>query len=362
MEPKGKRGRGRPPSPFAEHRRVAGELRDLLAAETWRTGDVLPSLRQLADRFGSTLSAVRRSVELLRREQRVGLNGRGRLVPLRKGDPGMDGRGLVLLVSGDGLGGPWSGYRAPLTTGLLQGAGAIGAPVLIAHGASLRSTMPDAFLDYPLRGVILMGHFRPAVLRAYEKLPLPVVIADTPAGDHKIHSVCVDNGAMIKDAVLRLAEMGHRRIAFMRFILFSLRDVDPDSGERYAGFVEGCKEAGLPFSRDWVFNVLPTMRPIRGDAFRRLTGPRSKFTAIITGHPEEVVRVARQFKLSVPRDLSVVAVNAKGVPSAFSGPTVDFADLGARVAPLLNQPKLPPLRVRVPAVWQECGSVQKPRD
>jgi len=352
--------RGRPPSPHAEHRRVAGELRSFIAEPGWRTGHVLPSLRELAERLKTTLSAVRQAVELLKLENRIALNARKRLIVSRNDDPAMDGRGMVLIVSSNPLKGPWSAYGGALISGVIQGAADIGAPILIAHEHGLQTAMPVGFLDYPLRGVVLIGHFKPEILRAYERLPVPVVIADTPASDRKIHSVTVDNAAVVKDAVKRLVALGHRRIGFVRYVLYSLREVDPDSKERQAGFLEGCQEAGLPVSSEWIFNALATGKPDL-QTMRRLVGKGSRFTAAIAadGYGASLVqRAAEQFGRSIPRQLSLVAF-AGSTDLTFTGPRVDFTVLGRQAAPLLDQPKDPPIRVRVPAEWYEGGSVLK---
>ncbi|MBI3830824.1 MAG: substrate-binding domain-containing protein [Planctomycetes bacterium] len=353
-----KRGRGRPPSPSAEHRRAADELRHLVASPNRRAGDVLPSLRQLAADLKTSFSAVRQAVEILKKEQRIAVNPRKRLVAMRPFDPAMDGRGVVLIVSADPLSGRWSPYHTALMTGVLQGVGDIGAPMLLAHGVGFRSALPVGFLDYPLRGIILVGHFKPDLLREYERLPLPVVIADTPANEHKIHSVCVDNIEAMRETVKRLAALGHRRIAFIRFILYSLRDIDPDSRERHAGFVQGCREAGLPIASDWTFNMVPNFKASQSSNLRRVVGRGSPFTAVITTSPEYVLQEATEYGKKVPEQLSVVTVNTKGAPARYSGPAVDFTDLGRRAAPLLNQPKSPPIRIRVPTEWHDAGSVK----
>lgn len=354
------RKRGRPPSPHAEHRRVAADLRTFISEPGWRTGHVLPSLRELAGRLNTTLSAVRQAVDLLKLENRIALNARKRLVISRNDDPAMDGRGMVLIVSANPWKGPWGEYSSTLNSGVIQGAADIGAPILIAHEHGLQTAMPVGFFDYPLRGIILVGHFKQEILRAYEKLSIPVVIADTPAGDRKIHSVTVDNVAAAKDAVHRLVQLGHKRIGFVRYVLYSLREVDPDSKERQIGFIEGCQEAGLPVSNDWIFNALATGKP-DVQTMRRLVGKGSKFTAVISADNYGaglVKHAAEQFGREIPRELSLVKFSSKGDLS-LTGPRVDFTALGRQAAPLLDQPKDPPIRLRVPAEWYDGGTALK---
>ena len=354
------RKRGRPPSPHAEHRRVAEELRRFIAEPGWRTGHVLPSLRELSQRLNTSFSAMRQAVELLKLENRIALNARKRLVISRNQDAAMDGRGMVLIVSSSPMKGPWSDYASSLYSGVIQGAADIGAPILIAHEHCLQSAMPVGFLDYPLRGIVLVGHFKPDVLRQYERLAIPVVIADTPVGDRKIHSVTVDNVAAVKHAVEHLVAMGHRRIGFVRYVLYSLREVDPDSKERQTGFLDGCREAGLPVSNDWIFNALATGKPDL-QTLRRLVGKGSRFTAAIAadGYGASLVqRAAELFDRNIPKELSLVSIGGSS-ERTFSGPRIDFVALGRRAAPLLNEPKDPPIRLRVATQWYEGTSVQK---
>ncbi len=349
---------GRPSSPGAEHRRVAIEMRTLLAAGTWHSGEVLPSLRQLAERLGTSFNAMRRAVELLKLEKRIAQNARRRLTAIGGAGPLMDGRGMVLVVSSDPLGGPWSDYRTALNSGVVQGAGDIGAPILLAHGIAMRIAMPVGFLDYPICGVVLVGHFKARLMRQYERLPVPVVIADTPAAAYKMHSVCVDNFGAMKTAVQHLVALGHRRIGFARFILYSLNDVDPDSKERHAGFMQACLEARLPVRTDWTFNVMPGGGV---GSLRRLVDQSSGFTSAIAvdqGIAAQVHRAATKAGREVPRQFGIVTVNGKGFTSQYSGPLVDFVELGRRAAPLLQAPKSPPVRIQVAVGWHEAGSVQ----
>lgn len=271
----------------------------------------------------------------------------------------MDGRGVVLIVSTNPWKAPWSEYSGPLYSGIVQGAADIGAPILIAHEHGLQTSMPVGFLDYPLRGVVLVGHFTSEILRCYERLPVPVVLADTPT-DRKVHSVTVDNITAAKDAVKRLVELGHRRIGFVRFVLYSLREVDPDSKERQTGFLQGCQECGLPVTNDWIFNALPSGKPDL-QTMRRLVGKGSHFTAAIasdTGGANLVKRAAEQFGREIPRQLSLVSFASKP-DRTYSGPRIDFTELGRQAAPLLDQPKEPPIRLRVKSEWFDGGSIVK---
>jgi DNA-binding LacI/PurR family transcriptional regulator len=272
----------------------------------------------------------------------------------------MDGSGIVLVVCSDPLGSPWSAYRLALYSGVIQGAGNIGAPILLAHGVSLRTALPVGFFDFPLCGVVLIGHFKAQHLREYERLPIPVVSADTPVAGYKIHSVSVDNEGAMKLAVQHLVARGHRKIGLVRFVSYSLNDVAPDSKERHAGFLQAARDAGLQVRKDWIFNVLPDSPSSRIRVLQRLVDPRSAFTAAVAVDDicaAAVHEAATKRRRAVPRDFGIVMVNSLNVPSPYSGPLVDFQALGREAAPLLRMPKSPAIRIRVPVDWSEAGSI-----
>jgi hypothetical protein len=71
-----------------------------------------------------------------------------------------------------------------------------------------------------------------------------------------------------------------------------------------------------------------------------------------------VQRAAELFGRNIPKELSLVSLGGSS-ERTFSGPRIDFVALGRRAAPLLNEPKDPPIRLRVATQWYEGNSVQK---
>ena len=76
---------------------------------------------------------------------------------------------------------------------------------------------------------------------------MPMVLVDRPPTFADTDSVTTTNRTSSRDAVLQLAELGHRSIAFVgdRHTLWT-------SQERHAGYVQGLAEAGIRLNKDLV--------------------------------------------------------------------------------------------------------------
>lgn len=364
MAEKKRRGPGRPASPGAHYRRIAEDLRARLRAGEPPAGAALPSLRALARRYRAGEYTVRMAVELLKREGRVRTSARRRLVVSPAGESPGALDGLVLQVSSHSLDALHRGpYSDELVRGVQIGAGQMRAPFLALSDRHFRHNLPTEALALPVRGIVLVGGFTEKVLGEYEKLGVPVVLADQPPGGHRLHSMAVDNFVAAREATARLIALGHRRLAFVRYVQVGMRRVDPDARERQEGFFAALKAAGLPASAAQVYNSLDGDSP-ESPGIQALVRAEPRFTAVLsaTGWRAALVTIAAEaLGRSVPGDLSVICFQAAEADyPRFSGPRVDFEELGRRAVHLLDEPKHPPRQVRVPAPWFDAGSVAPP--
>ncbi len=354
---------GRPVSADARYQRIAADLRARLRAGEFGPGGVLPSLRRLARRYRTSDYTVRAAIELLRREGRIRTSPRRRLTVARPGDSRGSLDGLVLQVSSHSLDALHRGpYTDELMRGIQTGVGEMNAPFLALHGRNYRDDLPTEALELPVRGIVLFGALTERALAAYEKLGVPVVLVDQPPGKRNLHAVAVDNFRAAHDATGRLIALGHRRLAFVRHVQVDMRRVDPDAQEREKGFRAALKDWGLPRSAARIYSSVGN----RSDspAMRALVRAKPPFTAVLcaSGWRAPLVAIAAEaLGKSVPRDLSVACFQAQeGDYPRFSGPRIDFEDMGCRAARLLDEPKHPPQCIRVPAVWTDAGSVAPP--
>jgi LacI family transcriptional regulator len=148
---------------------------------------------------------------------------------------------------------------------------------------------PMTYDDYPL-----------ALTR--EAVPL-VVTGETACGD-KVNRVGISNRECAKDAVQRLAKLGHKRIAVLTF--------DPkhqESQERLAGYREGMQASGLPVGADLVIPAHYSRREAFAETQRLMKAHRD-VTAIFALNEDMAVGAAdalRAMGMKIPADVSIVS-------------------------------------------------------
>ncbi|GMV82306.1 MAG: hypothetical protein AMXMBFR7_34900 [Planctomycetota bacterium] len=366
--------RGRPVSAKAAWRRLAALLRRRLSDGTWPAGTVLPSVRALAREFGTGKQAAALAVRALQQEGRIGGQERRRLIALQPEDACTLTGKLVLLASGNPLGLQHEdGWASEIYRGIFNAAGRSGTPLIVAHGVDLRTRLPLELEELPLQGVLLFGQMRIPLLRRYAQLGIPVVLVDRPLENVRIHSVSLDNVHAAADATARLIALGHRRIAFLRFIQMGLLDVDADAKERQRGYQRALREAGLEArpprqskaeEQGTVFNIFPTDRPGACPGIDALLAARPRFSAVVcySTAPIPLLRhAAERANVKLPRDLSVVAFQAAwNADPFFAGPRADFERLGRKALELLQAPRRPVQQLRHPTVWHDGPSIAPP--
>ncbi|MCK6474375.1 MAG: substrate-binding domain-containing protein [Planctomycetes bacterium] len=354
--------RGRPTSPRAGYRAVAETLRSQLAAGTWPKGAALPSVRELAQAHGVGRQVVWDALDVLKREGRVAPDGHRRLIATGTGSSHTLTHGRIVEVVGttlDEVAGPGQ-FAMELQRGILLGAGELRRPLAIVHGGELGHHVPDDVLDGPLFGIVVLLNLQDQALRAYEKLGVPVVLADRPQARWKLHAASVANEAAAFDATNRLLALGHRRIAFLRYASALRRAMDPDGIERQAGYERALRAAGISADMGNFFTLTSAIQP--GSAsIQALLRARPAFTAAFAADgrlAEALLSAARSAGRSVPRDLSVVCFESQGrTDFPVSGPRTDFVELGRRAVHLLSKPRTPPREERLATAWFEGKSI-----
>lgn len=363
MESPAKR-RGRPISPSAAYRGIADRIRRLMLKGVWPPGTVIPSIRQLAAEFRTGERTVRLAVATLKQEDRIRATVRRRLEVKQPGGAITTTSGVILEVMGGNLHTfLQSANVAAIQRGIEFGAGDLWAPILIVHDEHFRAALPPELLDYPLRGIALYGQFQDQMLRRYQRMNLPVVLVDRPGTRWNLHAVAVENESAARDATRRLIQLGHRRLAFLRFVQLGLRDVDVDSKERQAGFVSACDEAGIKAKDRMILNSFPNDTP-DSKLFNSLLDARPHVTAVLCCDPDRarlVIDAVRRRNRRIPHDMSVVTFQSDPpeLPE-ISGPRTDFLNLGRQAVRLLLEPRRPPMHVRISANWFDGHSVSPP--
>lgn len=192
---------------------------------------------------------------------------------------------------------------------------------------------------------------------------LPAVFIDMEMeGDH-IGMISSDNAEAIRTAVRHLAELNHRRIAFIS----GLPGTYPGK-LRQQGFVQGMAEQGLACQPEYM-KTGDYSRESGYVAMRQLLSLPERPTAVVCCSDTSAVgalEAAAEHGLSVPEDLSIVGFDdieaARSVRPALTTVRQDMQGLGYRAVGLLDDliqgEKLPEKRIILPTEWVErdsCG-------
>jgi DNA-binding LacI/PurR family transcriptional regulator len=346
---------GRPRSDRARFRTVAARLREMLLSGVWKPGEVLPSIRDLAERVAVGVNTVRQAVEVLKREGRVAVNARRRLVVRRSRGGRSLADGVVLVVVAGRLQGLLTGRYSPeVLKGIQLEIAASGAPFLVLHGTRYRDELPTDALDMPLSGIVLFGDFRKRALTEYERLGVTVVASDMSCDGRRLHSISINNTEAAREAASRALQLGHRGIAYLRLIKVGMGEVDLASRERETGVRAAVRDAGLPGSSVQVFNSVSGDTP-ESPVIQSVLEAGRDFTAVVAtsaGRARLVVEAAEKAGLRVPGDLSVVCFQSvRASHPHISGMRTDFQEIGRRAVRLLSEPRTPAQHAIVPAVW-----------
>jgi DNA-binding LacI/PurR family transcriptional regulator len=357
-----KPSRGRPPGHGNRYDSIAADLARRLAAGEWPVGKALPSYRQLAHSYGAGLQAVRLALKQLAADGSVVIS------PRRRPTAALGETLSTVLTGSIAAVCTFPFVRAfdpgdvqSMWRGITHAAARVCTPVIVLQDNNRwRTHYPAGINKMPLAGALLMGPFRHSILRQYEDMKFPVVLLDQPGGDLRFHSVSVNNFQAAFDAVSRLVRLGHRRIAFIRSLVSSLNDIDPDSKERQAGFVAGCVAAGL---REGDYKIFSSYHS--GDAVpKEIVRAKPKFTAVFScapTHANQLAAICQKAGLQIPRDLSVISFRSdKPLAINWTGPQTHFETIGLTAVATMLRKSPTPERVLIDPVWND-GATLLPR-
>ncbi len=179
----------------------------------------------------------------------------------------------------------------------------------------------------------------------------PMVLVDHFSEKAKLDCVRVNSAGGSRQAVEHLAQLGHRRIAFL-----NIEHIETNA-LRMEGYREGLAELNLPFKKEWLVQGNGLEGGARA-ALQLLTlQPKDRPTAILAFSDEQAlgaIQAIMRFGLRVPEDISVVGTGGREPPITVGLPELtsmrfDSAELGcAAIKHLLERiakPKIPPRNV-----------------
>lgn len=247
------------------------------------------------------------------------------------------------------------GLHDPLHLEFLHGA--TGAARAAGHTVVVELTGPGETVDSALSlvregrvdGVLLsLGELQAADRRGIAEIQrlVPVVLLQQDDDVPGAHTVSAKDEQGAAEAVRRLVEAGHRRLAWL-----GADPQWPGPRRRLAGIRAVCASAGVDLV-EWEARAY-TVDDARAAVAGRLTGPQAP-TAVLAANDLVALGVVHQAEddgLRVPQDLSVVGFN-------------DF-DFAQWVRPAISTVRLPAARMAARAVELVIASVEdreRPRE
>ncbi len=311
---------GRIDRPLTLAAQVEQALRQALAGGRW-AGGRLPTEVELAEQLGVSRETVRRAAGALQREgllvkvRRRGTFARPPRGPLQLPAPGPKTLGYLQADYRTARGQEEAVNRAVsglMLQGALAEAGAAGLRLVVQHTphTRLREGFAELHQHTPMSGVVFASYGEEKVLRRVVGLGLPALLLDHDLHLPRVNSVRDDSFEDARQAVLYLAGLGHRRVAFAQWLQ---ADLNP---WRLRGYRRGLRDARLPRRRVWEVLTELTEAGARRVVDRWL-GLAPRPTALYCFNntlARFVVDEVRRRGLRVPQDLSVVGAGGEDVP------------------------------------------------
>lgn len=198
----------------------------------------------------------------------------------------------------------------------------------------------NAMLEKQVDGLIFLGGaVTEEHVQMLKKASVPVVLSATEDPERELPFVNIDHRAAARDAIQRLVEKGHQRIAMITGPLY-----DPMRGAaRFQGYKEALQEAGLPYDESYV--RAGNYRYSSGEAAAQyFLGLAERPTAIFAANDEMAIGAIHYLQdqgLQVPDEVSVVGCDdvplAQMVRPRLSTVSQPMYDIGAVSMRLLTK-------------------------
>ncbi len=210
-------------------------------------------------------------------------------------------------------------------------------------------------------GGILFAHYgEEKLLRRTEGLGLPTVLLDHDLELTRIPSVRDDSYEAARLALHYLAELGHRRIAFVNWHQVELNPW------RLQGYRQGLRDAGLPRRRAWEFSaeVTPAGACAAVQRFVALAPQPTALYCFNNSLAALVITELERQHLRVPQDVSVLGGGGEEIPG-LSCHQADWYQMGRKGAQLLLQALTaasdqPPEHHLAPHTLRPCQTTASP--
>ncbi len=307
--------------------RVADQVREMIRTRHLPVGGRLPTYHELCVEFGASYVSVKHGMDILEAEglvRRVQAKGTFVTKALTRVPRPLENIGLVFPSSRNFL--LESAWLVEIMQGILAAAPSRGdMHIFSMHDQGLVSASHIG--KWAVEGVILLGVENDVYLHAFASWGTPGVVVDYAPSGVPLDFVACDNASASRRVVEHLADLGHRRVAYVA--PHPKRPVqDPsnpqatllvkdssDKRERREESVRALQERGMLADE---FRSAEGVRDWIDDAVRRVVEwlhRSDRPTALITDDDGVAINLVKQLQragVRVPEDVSVCAVGGSG--------------------------------------------------
>lgn len=260
-------------------------------------------------------------------------------------------------------------YYAELSRGIADVATMYEYNIIISNSDKSTSREVELFEDHlgkQVDGLIFMSDsISPEVRNEMKTANVPIVLAGTLDFETNLPSVNIDHEQAAYDAVKRLIDNGHKRIAFVSGPF--TRDINRVC--KRVGYVRALEEAGMPIDESMIIETDNTYdeayeswKPLRDLRERRPTAVMTTSDEVAVG----IMNGVRDEGLRIPEDLEIICFQhsnlARIVRPQLTSVVVPLYDLGAvsmrLLTKLINEEDVEETEVVLPYHLEERQSVK----
>lgn len=299
---------------------VEQALRQAIADNRFPDGKLPPEV-ELAEQLGVGRETVRLAAEVLQREGllfKVRRRGTFTRPPRAPGQIRSVDTTVLGYLQTDFLGAHGNeevanrSISGMMLQGALAEAGEAGFSLEVQHASHTRwrEAVNDLIENTRLRGLILASYAEEKMLRRMTARDRPIVLIDEDINVPHIHSVRDDCFEGARLAVLHLAELGHRQIAYAHW------QRGDQNRWRPMGFQRGLQDAGLPHRKQ---NEILTELTEAGakkliDQFLKLPVRPTALYCFNNTLANFAIAELRNRGVQVPNDISVMGAGGEETP------------------------------------------------
>ncbi len=298
-------------------------IRRMIVARDYRTGDKLPTYRDLAEQFGVALLTVHRVMQDLAEEGTVyRVHAKGAFV---KRIPTAAGRmsqvGLIYPASRSHL--VETPYLNQMLGGIVRACDEQHADLQILSVTSAGERIQPHEAASRADGVLLVGVVNREYVAEFTREGIPLVLVDAGFDGMPVPAVCTDNARAVNQVMDHLYALGHRRIAYLDMRALDQVGVlrvgvpvdSSDTRERREAYLAAMARLGLSDHRQVLGALHGGLLGSVRRALAALKGGAARPTAVLAYDVAVAAALVARLQtagLDVPRDLSVAgAVGAQ---------------------------------------------------